>query len=106
MGTALLITLSVIVLCLLLSAFFSSSETAITAISRARIYHLIMEGNKRAMAVGNLRKKKERLIGAIMIGNTAANILASVLATDLAIRFLGEQHGVLYATLVMTMLVV
>lgn len=106
MGTEIIISLVAIFLCLLFSAFFSCSETAITAVSRARIYHLIMEGNRRAQAVGNLRKKKERLIGAIMIGNNAANILASVLATDIAIRLLGEKNGVFYATIAMTILVV
>lgn len=106
MDTEIALTLSTIFLCLLLSAFFSGSETAITAVSRARIYHLILEGDKRAKSVGELRKKKERLIGGMMIGNNAANIFASVLATDLAIGLWGEEHGVLYATIVMTILVV
>jgi len=100
------ITLLAIVVCLLVSAFFSISETAITAVSRARIYHLIMDGDKRAQAVGNLRKKKERLIGGIMLGNTMVNILGSALATALAIQVWGEDHGVLYATIIMTTLIV
>lgn len=99
------VALSAIFLCLLLSAFFSSSETAITAISRARIYHLILEGDKRAKAVGDLRKKKDQLIGGIMIGNNSATILGSALATSLAINAWGE-NGVLYATIIMTVLVV
>jgi len=105
MGTELIITLCAIFICLLLSAFFSGSETAITAVSRARIYHLILEGNKRAQAVGNLRKKKEKLIGGIMIGNNTVNILASALATDLAIHRWGA-NGVFYATAIMTIVVV
>ncbi len=100
------IALTAIFLCILLSAFFSSSETAITAVSRARIYHLILEGNKRAQAVGNLRKKKEQFIGGIMLGNNAVNILASALATELAIRTWGDENGVLYATIIMTVVVV
>ena len=64
-----------------------------------------MEGNKRAAAVDNLRKHKERLIGGIMIGNNTVNILGASMATDLAIRHWGE-HGVLYATVVMTIIVV
>ncbi len=105
METELLVTLCTIFLCLLMSAFFSASETAITAISRARIYHLIIEGNKRAQAVGNLRKKKELLIGGIMIGNNTVTILGSALATDLAIHKWGA-HGVFYATAIMTVIVV
>jgi Mg2+/Co2+ transporter CorB len=105
MTTAILITFSIILICLLLSALFASSETAITAVSRARIYHLILEGHKGAKAVGNLRKQKEKLIGGIMIGNNAVNILASALATDLAIHQWGP-NGVVYATIIMTIIVV
>src|SRR5271155_5146880 len=101
----LLITYGAIFICLVLSAFFSASETAITAVSRARIYHLILEGHKRAQGVGNLRKKKERLIGGIMIGNNAVNILSAALATNLAIQQWGA-NGVFYATLIMTVVVV
>ena len=100
------LTLFAIGVCLLVSAFFSISETAITAVSRARIYHLIMDGDKRAKAVGELRKKKERLIGGIMLGNNLVNILGSSLATSLAISVWGEEHGVLYSTLIMTTLIV
>lgn len=105
MATELLIDLCAISICLLLSAFFSASETAITAVSRARIYHLILEGNLRARAVGNLRKQKERMIGGMMIGNNMFNIMATSLATDLAIRQWGA-HGVIYATGIMTTVVV
>jgi len=105
MGPDFIITLCAIGICLLVSAFFSASETAITAVSRARIYHLILEGNRRAQAVGNLRKQKERMLGGMMIGSNLFNILAASLATDLAIRKWG-QHGVIYATFIMTMVVV
>lgn len=105
MGLEIFFTLLAIFVCLCLAAFFSGSETAITALSRERIYHLIMEGNRRAKAVSALRKDKERLIGGIMIGNNSVNILASALATELAIRYWGE-HGVLFVTFVMTVVVV
>jgi len=105
METELLITFCAIFICLVLSAYFSGSETAITAVSRARIYHLILEGNKRAQSIGNLRKMKERLIGGIMIGNNTVTILGSALATDLAIRHWGA-NGVFYATAIMTVIVV
>lgn len=105
MGTELLITLLLILLCLLLAAFFSASETAITAVSRARIYHLVMEGNKRAKMVSDLRLQKERLIAGIMIGNNTVNIIGASIATDLAIHYWGER-GVIYATVIMTLVVV
>lgn len=92
--------------CLLLSAFFSASETALTAVSRARIYQLAMNGNKRARIVGNLRRNKESLIGAILLGNNAVNIGASALATSLGIQLLGDETGLLIVTVLMTMLVV
>lgn len=88
-----------------MGAYFSSSETAITAVSRARIYHLILEGDRRATMVGELRKQKERLISGLMIGNNVVNILGASLATDLAIRHYGDQ-GVIYATVLMTVVVV
>ena len=105
MTPELVIDFCAIGICLLMSAFFSASETAITAVSRARIYHLILEGDLRAQAVGNLRKQKERMLGGMMIGNNMFNILSASLATDLAIRRWGE-HGVFYATFIMTVVVV
>ncbi len=95
----------IVLVCLLFSAFFSSSETAITAVSRARIYTLIEQGNKRASIIGELRKKKEELIGAILIGNNMVNILASAIATSLAIEHFGDD-GVAIATVAMTIIVV
>jgi len=63
-----------------------------------------MEGNRRAAAVGKLHEKKEQLISAILLGNNVVNIAASAIATALAIRLFG-QTGVVYATAVMTILV-
>lgn len=94
-----------IVLLLLLSAFFSGSETALTAASAARIHHLARRGNKRARVVNELRERKERLIGAILLGNNLVNIFASALATGAMIQAFGEA-GVAYATIAMTALVV
>ncbi|MBL1146860.1 MAG: HlyC/CorC family transporter [Pseudomonadota bacterium] len=89
---------------LLCSGFFSGSETALTASSRARIHAMFRKGNKRAAAVKQLQEQKERLIGAILLGNNLVNILASALATSLLITLFGET-GVVYATLGMTVLV-
>jgi Mg2+/Co2+ transporter CorB len=98
-------TLALIFLLLLASAFFAGAETAITGASRPRMHALERHGNARARIVNQLRLSKERLIGAILLGNNLANILASALATSILIGWFGSA-GVAYATLVMTALVV
>lgn len=100
---------TVILLCLLFSAFFSAAETAMTAMSRARIYQLVMEGNKRAQAVMKLRRDKEALIGTVLLGNNGVNIAASSLATSVSLSYFGEAEGgfsLFISTVVMTILVV
>ena len=93
------------ILCLIcLSGFFSGSETALTAVSGARMTALEKGGNKRAALVNTIHENKDRMIGALLLGNNLVNILASALATNVFIKMVGEA-GVVYATLVMTMLV-
>lgn len=92
-------------LCVIASAFFAGAETAVTGVSQARIFHLIQEGNRRAKLVGELRKDKEALIGALLLGNSAVHILGSALAAGLAIKMWGEE-GVFYASAIMTVIVV
>ena len=99
-----LITLSAIFILLLLSAFFSGSETALTAASRPLMHQLENNGNRRAGMINRLNEHQERLIGAILLGNNLVNILASALATSVMIALYGEA-GVAYATLLMTLLV-
>ena len=99
------ITLGAIFGLLLASAFFSGSETALTAASRARMHALEEDGNKRARIVNHLLEVRERFIGAILLGNSLANIAASALATSLFLSLFGEA-GVAYATVVMTVIVV
>ncbi len=89
---------------LLLSGFFSGSETALTAASRARMHQLENDGNRRAAIVNRLRDDKERLIGSILLGNNLVNILASALATTVLIGLVGDG-AVPIATVVMTLLV-
>ncbi|HUI16619.1 MAG TPA: HlyC/CorC family transporter [Alphaproteobacteria bacterium] len=101
---SLVLTLALILVLLLASAFFAASETAITGASRPRMHALERRGNERARLVNRLRESKERLIGAILLGNNLANILASALATSLLIDWFGHA-GVAYATIVMTALV-
>jgi Mg2+/Co2+ transporter CorB len=90
---------------LIASAFFSGSETALTAASRARMHALEEDGNKRARTVNRLLQTRERFIGAILLGNTLANVAASALATSLFLTLFGEE-GIFYATFVMTVIVV
>lgn len=89
---------------LFLSGVFSGSETALTAASEASIVRMAKDGNKRAKIVSELIADKERLLGAILLGNNLVNILASALATSMLISLFGAQ-GVVYATLIMTALV-
>jgi Mg2+/Co2+ transporter CorB len=96
-------TLSILLL-ICLSGFFSGSETALTAASRARMYGLEKEGNKRAAMVNKIREHKDRMIGALLLGNNLVNILASALATSVFIKLVGES-GVFYATILMTLIV-
>jgi Mg2+/Co2+ transporter CorB len=88
---------------LCLSAFFSGSETALTAASRARMHQLEKEGDNRAKAVNRLLTKREDLMGAILLGNNLVNILAVVLATSLFTSIFGAGgFALVISTAVMT----
>ena len=104
METDIFFTLGAIAALLVFSAFFSGSETALTAASRPRLHNLAQSGNHRANMVNDLWHEKEHLIGSILLGNNLVNILASALATSVLIGWFGEA-GVVYATLAMTVLV-
>jgi Mg2+/Co2+ transporter CorB len=99
------LSLVIVLVCLLMSAFFAGSETALTASSRASMMRLEKQGNKRAGVVNRLLMQRERLLGALLFGNNAVNIAASVLATDVLLTWFGHA-GLLYATVAMTILVV
>ena len=99
------IILAAIVVLLVLSAFFNGSETALTAASRARMHALEQENNSRARLVNRLLREPEKLIGAVLLGNTLVDILAASLASGLAVMLVGPA-GVAYATAVMTLLIV
>ena len=94
----------IIIVLLLCSAFFSGSETALTAASKAKLHHLENDGDEKAKIVNRLLLKKEKLIGAILLGNNMVNIMASAIATSLFINYFGEA-GVAYATIAMTLLI-
>ncbi|MEE2761316.1 MAG: HlyC/CorC family transporter [Pseudomonadota bacterium] len=90
---------------LILSAFFSGSETALTGASRPLMHQLEVRGNRSAGVVNRLYDKKGPLLGAILLGNNLVNILASALATSVLIGTFGEA-GIAYATILMTALIV
>ena len=93
------------VLCLIvMSAFFSGSETALTGASRARLRRRADDGALSAKIALKLTDDSESLIGAILLGNNLVNILATSLATSLLLGMFGES-GVVIATIVMTLLV-
>ena len=89
---------------LLLSAFFSSSETAITRISDVKIYQWGENKNKKYIKATKLMKSREKVIGILLLGNNIVNILASALATSILIGLFGDK-GIIYATLIMTTLI-
>ncbi|MGJ8648898.1 MAG: HlyC/CorC family transporter [Opitutaceae bacterium] len=99
-----MIPLLIVLGLIFISAFFSGSETGLTSVSSAKIHSLKMTGNRKAIIVSKLREDKERLIGAILLGNNVVNIAASAIGTALALEYFGPS-GVVYATGIMTVLV-
>ena len=94
----------ILIILLILSGFFSMSETALMALSKIRIRHMVEDGVKGAKLVEKLTEDPNKLLGAILIGNNIVNILASSLATTLFVSLVGPS-GVGIATAVMTVLV-
>lgn len=100
-----LLTIAGILLLVLLSAFFSGSETALTVASRPLMHQLEQNGNARARLVNRLHESTDQLLSTILLGNNLVNILSSALATSLLITLVGDV-GIVYATLGVTFLVV
>ncbi|NLG05151.1 MAG: HlyC/CorC family transporter [Clostridia bacterium] len=94
----------ILVILLLLSAFFSSAETALTTVNKLRIRALIDEGNKRAVSVSDLLERRTKMLSAILIANNVVNISASALATSIAIKIWGN-NSIGIVTGVLTLLV-
>lgn len=92
---------SALAILLLLSAFFSSSETGMMALNRYRLKHLVKKQNKGAIRATELLHRPDRLIGVILIGNNLVNILASAIATIIGLRLLGDA-GILVASILLT----
>ncbi len=101
----LFIFISIIIVLIILSAFFSSSETALTAVSEARIHELALQGSKRALVIEKILIKKEKMISALLIGNNLVNVIASVYATSFALNYF-EDFGLIFVTISMTIILV
>src|ERR1700722_7654117 len=97
-------TVIAVVICLLISAFFSASETALSASSRASMLRLEKQGNRDAGIVNRLLATRERLLGAILFANNFTNIAASTLATGLLLTYFGHSREI-YAAFIMTFLI-
>jgi Mg2+/Co2+ transporter CorB len=96
------LTAGAIVILLILSAFFSGSETALTAASRGKLRSAADKGSKGADRALTITEDNERLIGSVLLGNNVVNILATSLATAVLTKLFG-QNGVAAATLIMTL---
>jgi len=95
------VLIAVLVILILVSAFFSSSETALISLNRYRLRHLAKRGHGGAVRAQKLLEQPDRLIGLILLGNNFANILASSIATVIGLRVFGDS-GIAIATGIMT----
>jgi len=102
--TSLGLLFAALALLILISAFFSSSETSMMSLNRYRLKHLKGTGHRGAGRAISLLQRPDRLIGLILIGNNLVNILASAIATVIAIRLYGDA-GIAIATLVLTLVI-
>lgn len=103
MDSNILIIALVILVCL--SAFFSSTETAFSSVNKIKIKNLANNGDKRAMKVYKIVENYSTFLSTILIGNNIVNITASSLATALFINIFGQEAGVTYSTLIMTVII-
>ena len=97
--------LAVLVVLVLLSAFFSATETAFSSLNKIKLKNLVNNGDKRALKTYNLAEDYSSLISTILIGNNIVNIMSSSLATLLFVKWFGDDLGVTYSTIVMTLIV-
>ena len=95
----------IIAICLIMSAYFSATETAFLSLNRIRMKNMADKGNKRAALVLELEEKYDNLLSTILIGNNIVNILSSSLATILFVKMLGDAKGASVSTIVTTVLV-
>ncbi|MBS6196192.1 MAG: HlyC/CorC family transporter [Clostridiales bacterium] len=98
-------SLVMIVICIVMSAYFSATETAFSSLNRIRIKNLADKGNKRARLVMKLSENYDSLLSTILIGNNIVNIASASIATALFIHMLGEEAGPSVSTAVTTVVV-
>ncbi|MEO1878456.1 MAG: CNNM domain-containing protein, partial [Methylococcales bacterium] len=96
------ILFSILAALLVLSAFFSGSETALMTLNRYRLKHLVKQKHRGAIKASRLLQRPDRLMGLILLGNNFVNIMASSLATIIAIR-LGGEEAILISTALLTL---
>ena len=106
MDSSILINLIVLVVCMALSGFFSSSETAFMSLSRARLRHLVDSGAARAMRVFRMVESPDRFLVTVLVGNTLVNTAMAAVATIIAISLFGQERGALIATVAVTIVLV
>lgn len=99
------ISLIIIAACIVMSAYFSATETAFSSLNRIRIKNLAEKGNKRARLVEKLSENYDSLLSTILIGNNIVNIASASLATVLFVNFLGSEAGPSVSTAVTTVVV-
>jgi magnesium and cobalt exporter, CNNM family len=94
-----------VLLCLMLSAYMSGAETAITGASPPRMHRLAQQGNRRAAMVNQLIERKDEAVSAMLLGNSVMNILSASLTTAVLTDLFGVA-GVVYATVIVGVMVV
>lgn len=98
-------SLIIIVICIVMSAYFSATETAFSSLNRIRIKNLAEKGNQRAALVMRLSERYDSLLSTILIGNNIVNIASASVATVLFVKMLGEETGPSVSTAVTTVVV-
>ncbi len=99
------ITLLIFIICTIMSAYFSATETAFSTLNRIRIKNMAEKGNKKAKLVLNLSENYDSLLSTILIGNNIVNILSASLATVFFVKYLGNDIGPSVSTAVTTIIV-
>ena len=99
-----IVALSVLIILILMSAFFSSAETAFMAVNNIRLRTLAGEGKKNAITALKILDEKDKMLSAILIGNNIVNLSSSALATSLTLKIFGN-YAVSFATGILTLLI-
>lgn len=100
-----LTTVIIVAITQIIAALLSAAETGLTSVSRPQMHQMERDGHLKAAIVNKLLDNKDRLLGAILLGNNIVNIFASAVVTSLMIEMFGEA-GVAYATAVMTVIII